>query len=196
MSLALVLGCGENVWSDAACLLEMCTPDAYIAVKDMMIKWPGRVDLGVTLHPDRTPGYLKERKALGRNIDFEVWAHKQPHARTGPHSTTDDWQGSSGLLAVKVAIEHGFDGIVLAGVPMDPVYGHVARHKQWISAQIFQRGWKVHLALFKSKTRSMSGWTKDLLGEPSPSWLEQVKAAPPDHIMVDLIKSSSTTRSI
>ncbi len=194
MALALVLGCGENVFDDAARLHELCTPDAYIAVKDMIIKWPLRVDYGISLHPDRSKGYLKERGILGRNTNFEIWAHSQPSALVIQHRTTDDWQGSSGLLGVKVALEEGFDGVVCAGIPMDAAYGHIARKKEWISAQIFRKGWLIHINEIKFKTRSMSGWTSELLGEPTTEWLKSLKSAPPNRITVDLIQSASPTR--
>jgi hypothetical protein len=189
MSLALVLGCGECVWHDAARFYEMATPDAVIAVKDMILLWPLRVDYGVNLHPERSIGYMRERAKLKRNTDFEVWAHKSLTS-TLPHRVTTDWQGSTGLLAVKIALEEGFDGVVLAGVPMEPSAGHVVRHKAWQSAQMFRKGWKVHFGEIESKVKSMSGWTMDLLGTPTTEWLQKLSAAPADHEVACVLKET------
>ncbi len=183
MSIALVVGCGECVWSDAARFYQMATPDAVIAVKNMIYLWPTRVDYGVNLHPDRSLNYLKERQKRKRNVDFEIWAHKQQVSGSIAHRVSSDWQGGTGLLAVKIALEEGFDGVVLVGVPMDPKQGHIVRHKPWPSAQMFQKGWKVNFGKYAGRTKSMSGWTLQLLGEPDAAWLRERGAAPPNLTM-------------
>ncbi len=186
--IALVLGCAENVYEDAVKVLEMCGPDAIFAVKDMMVRWPCRIDYGVTLHPDRTDGYLKERARRGRSTDFTVWAHRQ-YSSVTKHKTISDWAGSSGLFAVRIAKSEGFSAIVLAGVPMDQEYGHITRNKKWTAAKIFLNGWNKHLDELRPMVRSMSGWTKEVFGVPTPEWLAQHGSTDIDHKMVDEIRA-------
>jgi hypothetical protein len=48
---------------------------------------------------------------------------------------------------------------------------HITRHKPWHAAPGFIRGWHRHTGEIKPFVRSMSGWTKDQLGEPTFLWL-------------------------
>jgi hypothetical protein len=184
--IALVLGCGENVWEDSQQALAMFNPDAIFAVKDMMARWPFRIDYGITLHPDRTDSYLRERQRHGWSTGFQVWAHRNFGSQTA-HRTADDWAGSSGLFAVRVAMYLGFEGIVLAGVPMDPAYGHIVRRQQWNGAQDFRNGWTKRKDQIAPFTRSMSGWTKEIFGGPSEVWLKTLDYDLSDPRFVDLL---------
>lgn len=185
--LALVLGCAENVWADAAGALSTCTPDAVFAVKDMMARWPLRIDYGVTLHPDRTDEYLRERARHNLSTDFQVWAHKQ-HGSKAIHKTTKDWAGSSGLFAIKIAREQDFGGIILAGVPMESKFGHVRRKASWGAAKAFRNGWIHHAEELKPYVRSMSGWTREVFGAPTPEWIALHGSTQPHSEWVAVIK--------
>lgn len=171
MPSALILGCAECVWDDIEQAKKLFTPDAVFAVKDMMVYYPDRIDYGICLHPERIEGYKRQRvTVLKRPWDFEVWGHKR-HKDINRH--TVDWGGSSGLLAIKVAMQEGFDTIVCAGTPMERGDGHVRRKEPWLSADIFRNGWIKHQKTIQPFVRSMSGWTKTLLGAPSEEWFRQ-----------------------
>lgn len=79
--------------------------------------------------------------------------------------------GSSGLFAVRVALELGFDRIVLCGVPMQKEQGRLDGIVRWSGAEAFKKGWQQALPHLRDTTRSMSGWTKQLLGAPTAEWL-------------------------
>jgi hypothetical protein len=79
--------------------------------------------------------------------------------------------GSSGLFAVKVAMEAGYDRIILAGVPMQVEGAHFFNASPWGEVGSFTEAWKIALPRIAPHVRSMSGWTKDLLGYPSFEWL-------------------------
>lgn len=179
MSVALVLGCGKCVWDDARAALSLFNPDAYFCVKDMVRLWPLRCDYYITLHPDRIAKDLEQRKRSGRSIDFPVYAHRQH--KTVVTKTATDWQGSSGLFATKIALldEH-FDAVVLAGVPMEAKFDHIARQKVWASVNLYIKGWQKHLPELQGKVKSMSGWTQKNLGAPDANWLQQHGAMPSD----------------
>jgi hypothetical protein len=172
---ALVLGCAECVWADAAAAAKLFEPDAVFAVKAMIAHWPDRIDYAVTLHPEMLADFLRRRCDAGLPMAMQTWAHSRRGPRGKPWSTvdrtTEDWAGSSGLLAVKIAREEGFDKIVLAGIPMEAAAGHVDRRKNWIAAHAFRRSWERRRDLLAPYVRSMSGWTKELFGPPTPEWL-------------------------
>lgn len=176
MKSALVLGGASRVWEDASASLDLFTPDLTIAVNDMIGAWPSHLDIAATLHPEKLHLWLRERRRKGFN-EPETWAHKQ----TGPNGkvearidrATDDWKGSSGLFAVKIALEQSCDLIVLAGVPMDADAAHFFDPKSWNDANAFHKGWLAHKAKIAPYVRSMSGWTAELLGRPDASWLQR-----------------------
>lgn len=172
MPTALILGGAESVWDEAERALKLFTPDAVAAVNDSIPRWPHRLDYAITLHPSKMENWVKDRRNKGLNVDCELWAHKR-HGNS-VHRVTDDWAGSSGLFAVKILMQEGFGGIVLAGVPMDKQGGHIVRKTQWVSADMFRKGWLKHQCEIAPFVRSMSGWTKELFGPPTAEWLMQV----------------------
>jgi hypothetical protein len=171
---ALVVGDAVGVLDDAAAALEMFEPDAVAACNNMIIHWQDRLDYAVSLHPNKCSNWvglakaIEQREAAGLNRP-EVWAHL-PHHAVDRH--TKDWGGSSGLLTVKVLLEEGFDRIVLAGVPLNSHGAHFyAPNELWRTAVQFRKAWNAHLGELRGKVKSMRGWTRELLGEPTREWL-------------------------
>jgi hypothetical protein len=187
MSVGLIIGGAECVWDDAKAALALFDPDAFFAVKDQMYLWPLRVDYGVTLHPERTAGYLKRRKEKGLNNNFPVYAHR---ASPNTTHTTSDWQGSSGLFAIKVSRIENISAVVLVGVPMTASAGHITRKKEWVPASQYRRGWLKHQSEIADTVRSMSGWTREIFGAPDKDWLEQFHAAPANEVLLQRLLAS------
>lgn len=174
MPLALILGGAQCVWHDAARALQLCTPDAFIAINDMIPRWPGRIDYAVSLHADQMHRWSKARKD-----NPQKWSVKQM-VGAGIQKTTNDWGGSSGLFAVKIAREEGMHAI-LCGVPMSAVAGHFVRGPdKWKNCNTFLPAWEERVEELKPFVRSMSGWTAVQFGEPTPDWLTFLKSAPSD----------------
>lgn len=170
---ALVLGGAASVMADAEAALAMFRPDAVFAVNNMIVDWPDRLDFACTLHPERTADWPGIEEAIrrrcvihGRNRP-ETWGHKPAR---GIDRFTNDWRGSSGLFAVRVALHEGFTRIVLAGVPMS-VQPHYFDRRAWAQAGAFHKGWRQYRAQLLPHVRSMSGWTADFLGKPTIEWL-------------------------
>jgi len=173
---ALVLGSAASVYGDAKEAFKLFTPQCVAATNNIGIDWPSKIDHWFTLHPNKTPDWpgmeeaLRRRKLARRNRP-ETWSFKP--APSIDH-VIEDWSGSSGLFAVKALIEElQFDKIVLAGVPMTKVGGHYNEKHEWHKAEMYHRGWKKHLLEIKPFVRSMSGWTKEILGEPTRAWLTE-----------------------
>lgn len=174
MNTCLILGGASSVWTDSAKALDLFRPDLTIAVNDMVGSWPGHLDIAATLHPEKLHIWLNERRRNGFN-EPETWAHKA----SGPNGkvearvdrTTDDWAGSSGLFAVKVALECGCDRIVLAGVPMSAEGAHFFNAAPWQEANAYHKAWLKHQPEIAPFVRSMSGQTMTWFGAPDASWL-------------------------
>ena len=60
---------------------------------------------------------------------------------------------------------------LLAGVPMDPKQAHFFDAKQWHEFMSFLPGWENAMPHIRHRVRSVSGWTKKMLGEPTSAWL-------------------------
>lgn len=174
MPTAIVIGGASCVWEDVEKARRLFEPDAFLVTNDMTVLWPERIDYMCSLHPEKILEWLNHRNKHGFAPPGEVWSHKQGGPRgvlhRGVDRTTPDWAGSSGLFACKVAIEQDFKKIVVCGVPILANSLHIVRNKHWSAAVAFQSGWKRNKHFLKDKVRSMSGWTKEFLGEPTPEW--------------------------
>lgn len=169
----LVIGSAATVWDD----LSRVDPKQYdlMAVNDVMIHYPWgqRLDYGVTLHPEKLPGWgffqayqashnawppmetMSIRQVQGGHVKH-VW----PIHRSG---------GNSGLFGVFTGLFMDYDLIVLAGIPCDdtPRYFDPPgwRHEQFAKDVVFREWQEANERIFKNRVRSLSGRTRDLLGE-------------------------------
>lgn len=170
MSVALIIGGAETVREDYARARTLCAnePVVHFLINDQIGLWDADTAEGVTLHLAKLTGWLETRRRAGFPPLRSVWSIRQI---PGVDRVTTDWRGSTGLLAVKVAMESGFRQIVLCGVPMTAEAGHFVRHRPWNDARTFHRGWLVHRPAIAPFVRSCSGWTAELLGEPTAEWL-------------------------
>lgn len=120
-----------------------------------------------TYHPNDIPSIEKSRKEIGANTDYLIIGHKK---REGvdivePYVAPS---GSSALLGALAGIRMGYDKIILCGCPLIGV-----NKKAFRPYSEFQKGWKAKEKEVRPFVRSMSGWTKELLGEPTADWLNK-----------------------
>lgn len=194
MKSALVIGCSANVWEDLKAAKALATYDAIYCVKQVGIYYPDSFDVWVTLHPEAMDKYEMERSLLELPNGYEIVAPPKhelsvDHAKKGnisrrvpyrwPEQQTNA-SASSGLYGAKVALHDGFDKIVLAGIPMTADAGHflpeskntlgAVRGKVWTGHAAFVSGMNESIPRFMGKVKSMSGYTKQVLGEPTPEW--------------------------
>lgn len=184
----LILGGAVNVLHEAREAFRLFTPDRIIACNHVGIRWPGRLDAWVTFHPLEMHQWQDERASLGRNTDYEAitYVHSKDKAvkaridRRHPHMWPGQRNsGSSGLFATRIALDDGATHIVLAGIPIDRNGSHIVRGGEWHCADSYQETWR-GVADRLTRVRSMGGWTRQLLGEPTREWLAASPADPAD----------------
>lgn len=164
-------GLYETVWDDYAKVRPwkgeiMCVNDVGMHLHDRVRHW-------VTLHPEYMPGWMSFRKGHLYGSGDSPMTHSNKH-KPGVDVL---WQmgqlgGTSGLYACFVAMLLGYNEIVLAGVPMTGS-GHYF-DPPWYGSQFAdkpsQMVWKwAHTNIFEGRVKSLSGWTRDLLGAPEVS---------------------------
>jgi hypothetical protein len=172
---ALVLGSALCVWNDIEVALNLSEFDGVIAVKDAGKLYPGEIVSWVSLHPERFAKEVPLRAKLGYPAAGELVGHYGSSAKgvtlvdykfIGQSST-----GSSGLFGVKRAFELGFDKVVICGMPLEASGGKLGEGRVWRGSVHFRRGWEQALPQIQYRVRSMSGWTRQLLGSPTAEWL-------------------------
>ena len=82
-------------------------------------------------------------------------------------------KGTIAMFAVKVLSSMGCRRMILAGVPLDDEAGYFYR-APWEKFGMSKESkvyWQEMAETLKPYVRSMSGWTRELLGSPSEEWL-------------------------
>jgi len=178
---ALVVGCSAAVWEEVAVAQAMAVFDAVYCVKLAGVHWPGKFQTWVGLHPEWQADYGKQRRDAGRPNGYETVAPpdselgQQAKVKVIDRRVSYRWPGmnasaSSGIYGAKVAIEDGFDRIVLAGIPLSKDQ-HFSRGKPWLQVDSFTEGFRLATPHLMGKVKSMSGLTQQVLGAPTPEWL-------------------------
>lgn len=178
----IIIGGGNTVWDDIAEARKLGTYQAVIAVNDIGAEYPGHIDIWASLHPEKLPKWTADRHAKGFAPAGMYAAHNgntndgrlgrfQPDYKTDYRWPEMGSSGSSGLFAVKVALEQGYNRVVLCGVPMRAEAAHFFEARQWSEVKAFTEAWKLARHRYADNTRSMSGWTAEILGKPSKEWL-------------------------
>ncbi len=167
MTTALVVGGAACVWKDTARALGLFTPDLIVVVKSVGVIWPWRIDLWASYpkHAAKMAAYVKRRTLAGLPAAGEI-VMRDPSLPCGPVA------GCSGFLGLAVALEH-CDKAVLVGMPMD-VTPHWDCSQPWQAALQYRPQWERGPVKrrIKDRARSMSGWTRELLGAPTEEWLQ------------------------
>lgn len=168
MSIAAVLGGARGGFDELAALRDVA---AVFAVNDAAAEYPGPLAAFVTLHHEKLPLWLAHRRAAGFPEPDEIIAHED--APNVTRVVDYRWpgmnaSGSSGLFAVKIALEQTELPVVLCGVPMDAAGTHYAQSTFANDVGAFRDAWNIALPRLKDRVRSMSGWTAELLGRHDP----------------------------
>jgi hypothetical protein len=173
---ALVLGSALSVWDEVEAVLEMAEFHGVVAAKGAGLHWKGKLDSWVSLHPDRFAKDVSLRLKFGYPAAHEIVGHEGCGVKgltaTRPYKFAGQkHSGSSGLFALKRAIELGFDRIVLCGIPLLREAGKLDSGRSWAGATSFYQGFEEAMPHIRHVARSMSGRTKTLLGYPTAEWL-------------------------
>lgn len=184
--LALVVGSAECVYEDVAEANRLTFFDAVCCVKRMGIEWPYKFDIWAGLHPEYMTDFIARRKAKGLPGGYRVVCppdgeidEKHRGVKCIDDRVSYRWPGmnasaGSGIYGAKVMIDAGYR-VVLAGVPMDD-RPHVMNHEKWGTGKWLQKdgfmtGFELATPYLRGKCVSVSGYTKEILGGPTPEWL-------------------------
>jgi hypothetical protein len=160
----IIIGCAPN-WEDDFEKAKITIDNFDVMAIGLDCPYSGRIKFFTTYHFTDIQIYKIRRASAKCNMDFKVICHKaKPDVDIiEPHKEPT---GSSSLLGVVAAISEGYKKIILCGCPMQ------GKNKCGTTPyEYFQRGWTARIKEIKDYTRSMSGYTKDLLGEPTKDWL-------------------------
>jgi hypothetical protein len=120
-----------------------------------------------TYHPAEIQDIRTRREAIGGNLDYRLISHegKQPGVDIVEPLNPGDRSGSSSLLGTLAALKMGYGRIILCGCPL------IGKNEHGGSYDSFRIGWTNKQKYLNDRVRSMSGWTKELLGAPTDEWL-------------------------
>jgi hypothetical protein len=169
MTVAIVVGGAQGVLAEAAEAATLCPDSKVYFTNDMIAEFPYR-GVAVTLHKAKLDTWLHLRRACAYPEPDAIWCQSQNNARGVTHRL-DEWGGSVGLFAVKIALHEGHNRIILAGVPMSPEKKHFLRNTPWTVGRVFWPTWVLHDRELKDVVRSMSGRTRHHFGAPTLEWL-------------------------
>lgn len=170
----LVLGSANCLRDDIAAALRLSEFEGVVAAKHAGIEWSGPLDAWVSLHPDKFGALIAEREKKGYESANRLFGHIPVGGVCEGTSYKFEGQkrsGSSGLFAAKVAIDLGFDRLVLCGIPLEKEKGRIDGKDHWNGAYSFRQGFLEAIPTLAGRARSMSGWTQVILGTPTSEWL-------------------------
>ena len=175
--IALVLGGAACVWDDLRTAEALIgeRPRIVIATNDAGVHYDGHLDHWVTLHAMKMEGWEAERAALGKPKTYTTWGrfyqYGEEHLEAMCERAVQHGMGTSGILAVEVAVELGAAPVILCGCPLDDS-AHFFDADPWAHWRGFREHWKNREGwLREHRVRSCSGWTAELLGRPDADWL-------------------------
>jgi len=175
---ALIVGCAPCWEDDLNRFKTICSEFDVFAI-GLDCPYKEEIKYFVTYHIEDIEAYKRKKtgdyKIISHTNDFIKYSRerrKKPEwANTNvdivyPHQAPS---GSSSLLGTKAALfKLGYNKVVLIGCPMDT--GSIENKAK--SYSVFRKGWLYFKSDLVGKVKSMSGWTKELLGEPTKGWVE------------------------
>lgn len=135
--------------------------------------WPEDFPHWVTFHAELMPLWIEQRRAAGLpDFTGQLWTcERRPCPEGLDWKAVPSWAGSSGLLAVTVALFLGIERVICCGIPLDRDQAHYDDSKPWKDAGNYRLGWLNHVKHMDGRVRSWRGYTGDLLGKPDREWL-------------------------
>src|SRR3990167_2106243 len=170
--IAAVLGGALGVWDEYEALMAMAPVDVVIATNSAGRDFPGEFDHWVSFHAELFPHWLERRRRDGQPDPGRFWTinAKRP-ANDVPVTRVPNWGGSTGLVAVTVALQLGIERVVLCGVPLTREGEHYDKPGSWRDAPNYRKGFLSHMPEMGGKVRSFSGYTAEILGKPTREWI-------------------------
>lgn len=164
-----------DCWKDDFERFKSICNDFDVMAIGLNCLYDGKIKYFVTYHSvdiqqykNNRPGdYLVICHEEGKydNVDIVVEMNDKKKLKKG-------FSGSSALLAVIAAIRLEYKKVILCGCPMEGPHKKEGR-KDFPPYSHFQKGWAIRKEEIEGYAKSMSGWTKDFLGEPTIEWLNK-----------------------
>jgi hypothetical protein len=170
----LIAGSGRCVWEDARECFEGFYEGAVMCLNDMGMHWPLPFQHWYSNDWRMLPKWFDARRPRYRmEIDDLIRLHTTTDI---PNATIWPWpgHGSSALNAVYTGLALGYDPITLCGVPLDdsghyfdPPYETSPHAKTNFHREGTLKPWRQFAPYVKGKVFSMSGNSREILGDPS-----------------------------
>ena len=171
---ALVLGGARCLYEDFDDAISICQPHTIIATNNAGHDFPMELPHWVTLHTEKMPAWMEIRKNYGFPPAQNYWTSNRktiPIEHKGMYKHVTSWDGSSGLLAVTVALHLGYEKIILCGIPLEKAMAHYDDNAPWMDAPRYRAAWNRHMHKMQDKVKSFRGWTSVKLGVPTVGWV-------------------------
>ena len=172
----IVLGTAPCMWDDLA-----GAPDDWdiIAVNGAGFLYTKPIKLWCSVHGKYMHGWIEKRRATGASMDYKAFGNFGKRDDPGEIEAWNmpNGNGSSGLFAVLIALEQGYTKLLLCGVPLEGQERHDYKNDgvEVIEAPTdykhYRGGWLMRRDHLIQHVRSMSGWTRETFGAPTPEWL-------------------------
>lgn len=168
---AIILAGAPTLWEDFLSIRHLLDSSDVITVNHSGCFYSGIIKFWVTLHPEKFAKWKDTRKKMGYDMSFISVGYGRPHnVPIGMDFYADFWRGSnkntssgtSSLFAVKIALEAGYNKVILCGAPLEDDSCHALKPcgDEYTS---YRDAWIANLPKMKGKVVSLSGWTKTLL---------------------------------
>jgi hypothetical protein len=173
---AVVMGCGRCIWDDLAQVKDL-DRIGVIAINNMILHHKGRVHHGVSMHPEE-PNLWRALRPYYQGEGSHVHTHSyMKHGKIGLSECDVIWGiiegsggGTSGILATMIGLALGYDEIILAGVPLDNsghFYDPPGLEVKTFGSDFIKIEWtNTANNYFQGRVKSLSGWSRELLGGP------------------------------
>lgn len=174
MTVFIALGGADSVWRDLDQAKALLGDIRYVvgACNDAGVTYEGDLEIWATLHPEKLKKWVDLKNFYQpASVVTSFYTHRPHRTLDFPVTIRPEYRpGSSGMYLVDCSLAKGFERVVLCGMPMDPV-PHYFDKKNWDYAKNYREAWVSAKTEYAGKVRSMSGWTRDLLGGPDSEWL-------------------------
>lgn len=177
MRVAIISGSAAGVWDErkeAMALARSAGAErVFIAINEAGVHHPDPLHHWASWHIDhlyeKPYEWARKRTENGRRSNYVRWS---PSRGGNVDRVSKLWKGgSSGLFALGVALGAlELDRAILCGVPMDGRENEFTG-RPWGDYERFRSSWTRWAPAFGDRARSLSGWTMELLGEPTEEWL-------------------------
>lgn len=177
--LLTVVGTAAQVWEDLDRFGQAHTGDILV-VNEIAPYFKYCYDLPVnhvaTMHPDYMPHWM----AITIIKDENVLTHANKEGGNCDIVWNLTGVTNSGNFGALVGVMMGYDPVVMCGIPCDgsPYFYSPPDFVQHMMARetgVSREGWRFLFPYLKGRVFSMSGWTRDNLGEP-PGYGSKPKA--------------------